>query len=70
MIQNGGHQRFGQLVDFLARIPALETDGSPGHGIAAGEEDGAWWVKFREIPLFRAPCVTTVGAWLRPNCPI
>ena len=46
MGENGEHQRFGRLVDFLARIPALETDDSPGHGIAAGEEDGAWWVKF------------------------
>ena len=46
MGENGGHQRFGRLVDFLARIPALETDDSPDHGIGAGEEDGAWWVKF------------------------
>lgn len=46
MGENGGHQRFGRLLDFLARIPALESDDSPGHGIGAGEEEGAWWVKF------------------------
>lgn len=46
MGENGGGQRFGRLLDFLARIPALETDDGPGHGIAAGEEAGAWWVKF------------------------
>lgn len=42
----GEHQRFGRLVDFLARIPAVETDDGPSHGIASGEEDGGWWVKF------------------------
>lgn len=46
MGETGSHQRFGRLIDFLARIPAMEVDDSPSHGIGAGEEDGAWWVKF------------------------
>jgi hypothetical protein len=38
--------RFAPLVDFLARIPAVETTDTPSLGIGSGEEAGGWWVKF------------------------
>lgn len=42
----GGHRRFEPLINFLARIPALELDDSPSRGIGAGGGNGVWWVKF------------------------
>ena len=38
--------RFERLTDFLARIPPVETDHTPTHGIARGEANGQWWVQF------------------------
>ena len=40
------HPRFLPLVDYLARLPAIETDATPLKGIASGTEDDLWWVKF------------------------
>jgi hypothetical protein len=40
------HPRFQPLVDYLARLPAIETDATPRKGIASGTEDDLWWVKF------------------------
>jgi len=40
------HPRFLPLVDYLARLPAVETDATPLKGIASGTEDDLWWVKF------------------------
>ena len=46
-MSEGHHPKFQSLVDFLARIPALEADDDlPGKGIASGEEGAGWWVKF------------------------
>jgi hypothetical protein len=46
MSENGGHPRFAKLVEFLALIPAVETDTSPSGGIETGEGNGQWWVQF------------------------
>jgi hypothetical protein len=40
------HPKFGKLIDFLARIPAIEVNDTPSRGIGSGEGDGGWWVKF------------------------
>lgn len=41
------HPKFASLIDFLARIPAVEINDTPSQGIGSGEEaDGGWWVKF------------------------
>jgi hypothetical protein len=41
------HPKFGKLIDFLLRIPALDSNDTPSRGIGSGEEaDGGWWVKF------------------------
>jgi hypothetical protein len=40
------HPRFQPLVDYLVRLPAIETDATPLKGIASGVEDDLWWVKF------------------------
>lgn len=41
------HQsRFQKLVDYLARIPAVDINDTPSPGIGSGGEAGAWWVKF------------------------
>jgi hypothetical protein len=38
--------RFHPLLGFLARIPAVKTNGSPWGGFGTGEdENGLWWVK-------------------------
>lgn len=38
--------RFEALIDFLVRIPAVETTDTPSLGIGSGAADGGWWVKF------------------------
>src|SRR5262245_54255347 len=40
------HPKFGKLIDFLVRIPPIETNDTPSRGIGSGEADGQWWVKF------------------------
>ncbi len=40
------HPKFGKLIDFLARVPAVEINDTPSRGIGSGEQDGGWWVKF------------------------
>jgi hypothetical protein len=43
---DGHHPKFGKLIDFLARIPALDTNDTPSRGFGSGEQAGEWWVKF------------------------
>jgi hypothetical protein len=38
------HPRFQPLVDYLVRLPAIETDATLLKGIASGVEDDLWWV--------------------------
>ena len=38
--------KFRKLIDYLVRVPAVETNSTPSGGIGAGEENGIWWVKF------------------------
>jgi hypothetical protein len=40
------HPRFQPLVDYLVRLPGIETDATPLKGVASGTEDDLWWVKF------------------------
>jgi len=40
------HPKFGKLIDFLARIPAVEINDTPSRGFGSGEDGGVWWVKF------------------------
>ena len=40
------HPKFGKLIDFLARIPAVEENDTPSRGFGSGESGGQWWVKF------------------------
>jgi hypothetical protein len=41
------HPKFTKLVDFLARIPAIESNDTPSRGVGSGESDAGWWVKFQ-----------------------
>jgi hypothetical protein len=34
------------LIEFLSRIPAVETNDSPFGGFGTGNEEGGWWIKF------------------------
>lgn len=38
--------RFERLLDFIARIPAVQMNDTASRGFGAGEEPGGWWVKF------------------------
>lgn len=40
------HPRFQPLVDYLTRLPAIETDRTPMRGFGSGLDDDLWWVKF------------------------
>lgn len=46
MGESSTQPRFDRLVEFLARIPPVETDRSPTRGIERGESSGQWWVQF------------------------
>ena len=41
------HERaFHKLLDFLAKIPAVETNDTPWGGFGSGMSEEGWWVKF------------------------
>ena len=40
------HPKFGTLIGFLARMPAVESDDTASQGLGSGEGEGGWWVKF------------------------
>lgn len=46
MADEAHHPKFAKLIDFLARVPAVEVNDTPSRGFGSGEENGAWWVKF------------------------
>jgi hypothetical protein len=46
MADEAHHPKFGKLIDFLARLPAVENADTPSRGIGSGQADGSWWVKF------------------------
>ena len=50
MTREGHHPRFAPLVDYLVRLPAIETDATPLKGITSGVEDDLWWVRFGIAP--------------------
>lgn len=37
--------RFDSLLEFLERVPAVQTNQTPSRGFGSGEGDGIWWVK-------------------------
>ena len=37
---------FTRLIQFLARIPSVETNETPSIGIGRGSNGNVWWVKF------------------------
>jgi|JI10StandDraft_1071094.scaffolds.fasta_scaffold17628_6 hypothetical protein len=40
------HPKFGKLIDFLARLPAVDINDTPSRGFGFGQDDNTWWVKF------------------------
>jgi len=40
------HPRFHKLIDYLVRVPAIETNSTPSRGFGSGLTDGTWWTKF------------------------
>ena len=37
---------FDNLIEYLIRVPSIETNDTPSKGIGRGVEDDKWWVKF------------------------
>ena len=46
MADEAHHPKFAKLIDFLARVPAVEINDTPSRGFGSGEDGGTWWVKF------------------------
>ena len=46
MADEAHHPKFTKLIDFLARVPAVEINDTPSRGFGSGEDGGTWWVKF------------------------
>ena len=40
------HPKFAKLIDFLARLPAIDANDTPSRGFGSGEAGGMWWIKF------------------------
>ena len=40
------HPRFHKLIDYLARVPAIQTNTAPSRGLGSGLMDETWWIKF------------------------
>jgi hypothetical protein len=40
------HPRFHKLIDYLARVPAIQTNSAPSRGLGSGLMDNTWWIKF------------------------
>jgi len=43
---SGDHPRFKKLLEFLQRVPAVQTNTTPSRGFGSGSDDQHWWVKF------------------------
>ncbi len=41
------HPSMTKLLDFLARVPAVQTNDTPWGGFGSGIDDKGWWVKLR-----------------------
>lgn len=37
---------FQKLLDYLVRVPSVQSNDTPSRGIGCGEENGIWWIKF------------------------
>lgn len=46
MTDEAPHVKFRKLVDYLARIPAVDADGAPDRGVGVEESDSGWRVTF------------------------
>ena len=40
------HASFHNLLAFLGRIPAVQTNETPWGGLGSGMDEAGWWVKF------------------------
>jgi hypothetical protein len=40
------HPRFHKLIDYLVRVPAIQTNSAPSRGLGSGLMDKTWWIKF------------------------
>lgn len=40
------HPDFAPLLEYLARVPAVETNETPWGGFGSGRGEERWWVKF------------------------
>lgn len=38
--------RFTRLIEYLSRVPPVQTNDTPGNGFGSGAEGDNWWVKF------------------------
>ena len=46
--ETGHHPRFGKLLSYLFKVPAVVHNDTPSRGIGTGMFDnGLWWVKFK-----------------------
>ena len=45
-MENPHLPRFARLLAYLARVPAIVVNDTPGRGIGTGTAGGNWWVKF------------------------
>jgi hypothetical protein len=40
------HPRFKKLLEFLERVPSVQTNATPRRGFGSGSDDQLWWIKF------------------------
>lgn len=38
--------KFQDLLEYLVRVPSVQSNDTPSRGIGSGEQDGVWWIKF------------------------
>jgi hypothetical protein len=38
--------KFKKLIDYLCRVPAVQSNDTPSRGVGCGDEGENWWVKF------------------------
>ena len=43
---NPHHADFAPLIEFLKRVPAVQTNSTPSQGFGSGYDETEWWLKF------------------------
>lgn len=46
MTEEPHHPRFEKLIDFLTRVPPVESNDTPSRGFGSGIDGAIWWIKF------------------------